>query len=62
MTYKYPVKKGKKKTFEQIKIARLDISKKYDFIKTEGFPDVGLPKLFVYYDGDYHPYTGHSLS
>ena len=40
MTYKYPVKKDKKRTFEQIKIARLDISKKYEFIKTEGFPDL----------------------
>ena len=39
-----------------IKIARVDISQKYEFIKDEGFSIDNLPVINVYFNGKYYKY------
>ncbi|CDW90844.1 UNKNOWN [Stylonychia lemnae] len=55
-TSKYLNKKNK------IKIARLDISKKYDFIEKEGIMTQSSPSMFVYFDGQYYIFEGNVQS
>ena len=39
-----------------IKVARVDMAKKYDFISKEGVETTNLPIIYIFYDGRYHHY------
>lgn len=45
-----------KKQSQKIQIARVDYSKKWDFLASEGFNEFALPVIYVYFEGHYHPY------
>ena len=56
--YTFQTKKKKTKT---IKVARIDTSKKHEFLKNgeeKNLQATDLPRIYVYFDGVYHQYYG----
>lgn len=47
----------KKRPKITIPIARVDVSKKYGLFESEGLNVANVPKVLVYYDGTYYPFT-----
>jgi len=53
----YAGKKG-----EKLKVARVDLAERYDFIEKEGISFNNSPSIYVYFDGDYYRYDMESVT